>query len=184
MEMLPLIPIVILSVIEGMDPRRGLLFSFFFTSFGRKELGLILPLLITLLYYIVGVVPIVLVPLDTNVIRYVIIYLLILHSIVKVIMGRVLHYSGGFRPSLLEVCKWVIINSVTQMSFILPMGIYAVNVIGIIVFLAISVTIKELMAILCRKSSKLLLTVTSYNFDYLYIAGIAGLIIGIVLSMS
>ncbi|QCO29364.1 hypothetical protein DFR88_01675 [Metallosphaera sedula] len=166
---------------EGMDPHRGILFSLFFRSFGRGKLAFALPPLVTLLYYSMGM-PLLVIPLNTNIIKYIIIYLLIVHAFLKVIMGRFLHYSGSFRPSILELSKWTIINSITQMSFILPMGIYAVNVIDMIIFLMISVVVKEMVTVLCCRSSRVLLMITSYNFDYIYIIGISSLITAILLN--
>ncbi|MEM3802751.1 MAG: hypothetical protein QW183_07985, partial [Saccharolobus sp.] len=94
--MLPLTLIAILSIglIEGLDPYRGLLFSYYFYTFNKVKESYLIPIISTISYYILGLLVIIFfINFDyTQTLRLIMFSLLILHSSLKVLMGKVMHY--------------------------------------------------------------------------------------------
>ncbi|ARM74666.1 hypothetical protein [Acidianus manzaensis] len=171
METLLLIPIVILSVLEGIDPHKGLLFSYYFYSF-KGNIAYLVPILTSIVYYLLGILLVYVLPLDSSfLLKIIIFYLLLLHSIAKVLIGKILHYSGNMKPTLSNLITYSFVNSLLQMSLLLVLAI-AVFMNYIILFLVLSIIIKEIVFEFAKNSQKILLSLTKYNFDYIYVIGV------------
>jgi hypothetical protein len=181
--MLPLILIVILSIgfIEGLDPYKGLLFSYYFYTFNKIRQSYLVPLVSSLFYYLLGSLAAIFFSFNnTYLVRIVLFSLLLVHIVIKVIMGKVLHYTGNMKPSLINVVKWAFINSIIQMNLILFIALSYLFKLSFVIIILTTIVIKEVLFILSVKLNKrIMLILTNYNFDYIY--SLAVLILSIIL---
>ncbi|MEM0072925.1 hypothetical protein [Metallosphaera sp.] len=171
--MLPLILIAILSVslIEGLDPYKGLLFSYYFYVFNKVWESYLVPIVSGLLYYSLGFfLTILLVNFDyTQSLRLIISYLLITHSLFKLFLGRIMHYTGNMRPSIPNVVKWSFLNSIIQMNATLLIGLWMLSKLSFVIVINTVIIVREIALYFSIKNSNLLLTLTRYNLDYIYV---------------
>ncbi|BFH73085.1 hypothetical protein SJAV_10290 [Sulfurisphaera javensis] len=168
-EMLPLILTAILSlgVIEGVNPHKGLLFSYYFFSFKKVKESYLLPFFITFFYYLIGILIIVLIRISHSIISELILLYMIYMSIgMKLIMGNFIHYNSSIKPKILNVIKWSLINSILNMNVIYPIIIsYFSNLFFILYFISNLLTRELIFCI----SKNIPLNLSRYNLDYLEI---------------
>ncbi|AAY79720.1 hypothetical protein [Sulfolobus acidocaldarius] len=169
--MLPQILIVILSLIEGLDPYKGLLFSYYFYSFKKVKESFVVPLLSTLSYYSLGILVVFFTfssLQSSNSTKVIVIFLVIIHILMKMFLGKLLHYTGSMRVSVYNLVKSTFLNSILQMNVILLI-ILAIIVNTLFVFLPVGVFIvREVTYFIVLKKNNVLVLLTKFNFDYIY----------------
>lgn len=150
-----LIAILSLGFVEGINPHKGLLFSSYFYSFNKRLESYLLPLVITICYYLIGIIISLLVIIPHDPISKLILLNLILASIMMKIVcssSNFLHYSGSMKPLLSNVIKWSLANSIIEMSPIeMIVANYLINLGFIIFFLANFIT-REIAFYFCKNS--------------------------------
>lgn len=106
---LTLIATLSLSLINALDQGKGSLFPTYFYIYR----GVKYAVQAMLIMMMDSLLPIALLvdPLPSSQVLSLILVILILnHSIVKSVAGSLLHYTGSFRPSLLALGKWYVLN--------------------------------------------------------------------------
>ncbi|TRM80954.1 hypothetical protein DJ524_05760 [Sulfolobus sp. D5] len=171
--LLPIL-IAILSVIEGLDPYKGLLFSYYFYKFNKVRESYLVPVVSSMSYYALGILITLmllnaLIVYNISILKIIIFYLLITHAIIKVLMGKVLHYTGSMKPFLINVVKWAIVNSIIQMNLILILSLSIFFKLAFIILVSITTITRELIFLLTSKiNHSILINLTKFNFDYIY----------------
>jgi len=166
MLLLTLIAILSIATVEGLDPYKGLLFSYYFYSFGKVKESYIVPILSTIVYYIIGIIISALFSVDSLFERAIVFILLVNYGIMKISMGKILHYAGNMRPKMLNVVKWSLVNSLMQMSPIVILALSILSRQGIVILLVVVLTFKESTFLLSTRNYRIILGLTKYNFDY------------------
>ena len=168
MLLLTLIAILSIAIVEGLDPYKGLLFSYYFYSFGKVKESYIVPIVSTTVYYIIGIIISALFSdgVDSLFERAIVFILLINYGIMKISMGKILHYTGNTKPKMLNVVKWSLVNSLIEMSPIVILALSILSKQGIVILLVVVLTFKELTFLLSTKNYRIILGLTKYNFDY------------------
>ncbi|ACP56373.1 hypothetical protein [Saccharolobus islandicus] len=180
--MLPLTLIAILSlgIVEGLDPYKGLLFSYYFHSFRKVNESYIVPIISSITYYMIGIMIAVLLNISDNILtRGIMFSLLLVHVLIKLVIGKVLHYPSNMRPKILNVIQWSTLNSIIQMNFIILLTLSILSKLSLILLPIIVVIVRETTYCLSVKNNKILLKLTEYNFDYFYLMTV--LLLGIVI---
>ncbi|QXJ31072.1 hypothetical protein [Saccharolobus shibatae] len=184
--MLPLTLIAILSlgIVEGLDPYKGLLFSYYFYSFRKVKESYVVPILSSITYYMIGILIAVLLNISDNALtRGIMFFLLLAHMLIKLIMGKVLHYPGNMRPKILNVIQWSTLNSIIQMNVIVLLTLSILSKLSLILLPITVVIVRETTYCLSVKNNRILLNLTEYNFDYFYIITISLLSIVLILPL-
>jgi len=184
--MLPLTLIAILSlgIVEGLDPYKGLLFSYYFYSFRKVKESYVVPIVSTITYYMIGIMIAVLFNISDNILtRGIMFSLLLVHVLIKLVIAKVLHYPGNMKPKILNVIQWSTLNSIIQMNFIILLTLSILSKLSLILLPIIVVIVRETTYCLSVKNNKILLKLTEYNFDYFYLMTVLLLAIVIILPL-
>jgi hypothetical protein len=184
--MLPLTLIAILSlgIVEGLDPYKGLLFSYYFYSFRKVNESYIVPIISSITYYMIGIMIAVLFNISDNILtRGIMFSLLLVHVLIKLVIGKVLHYPSNMRPKILNVIQWSTLNSIIQMNFIILLTLSILSKLSLILLPIIVVIVRETTYCLSVKNNKILFKLTEYNFDYFYLMTVLLLAIVIILPL-
>jgi len=184
--MLPLTLIAILSlgIVEGLDPYKGLLFSYYFYSFRKVNESYIVPIISSITYYMIGIMIAVLFNISDNILtRGIMFSLLLVHVLIKLVIAKVLHYPGNMKPKILNVIQWSTLNSIIQMNFIILLTLSILSKLSLILLPIIVVIVRETTYCLSVKNNKILLKLTEYNFDYFYLMTVLLLAIVIILPL-
>ncbi|QGA55445.1 hypothetical protein GFS03_13150 [Sulfolobus sp. E5-1-F] len=170
--MLPLTLIAILSlgIVEGLDPYKGLLFSYYFYSFKKVKESYTVPIISSITYYMIGTLVAILLNISYNILtREIIFSLLIAHIFIKLVMGKVLHYPGNMKPKILNVIQWSVLNSIIQMNVIVLFTLSLLSKLSLILLPVTVIIVREITYCLSLKNNKILFNLTKYNFDYFYL---------------
>ena len=184
--MLPLTLIAILSlgIVEGLDPYKGLLFSYYFYSFRKVKESYVVPIVSTITYYIVGILIVEWLNISDNILtRGIMFSLLLVHVLIKLVIAKVLHYPGNMKPKILNVIQWSTLNSIIQMNFIILLTLSILSKLSLILLPIIVVIVRETTYCLSVKNNKILFKLTEYNFDYFYLMTVLLLAIVIILPL-
>jgi len=184
--MLPLTLIAILSlgIVEGLDPYKGLLFSYYFYSFRKVKESYVVPIVSTITYYIVGILIVEWLNISDNILtRGIMFSLLLVHVLIKLVIGKVLHYPSNMRPKILNVIQWSAINSIIQMNFIILLTLSILSKPSLILLPITVIIVRETTYCLSVKNNKILFKLTEYNFDYFYLMTVLLLAIVIILPL-
>jgi len=184
--MLPLTLIAILSlgIVEGLDPYKGLLFSYYFYSFRKVNESYIVPIISSITYYMIGIMIAVLFNISDNILtRGIMFSLLLVHVLIKLVIAKVLHYPSNMKPKILNVIQWSTLNSIIQMNFIILLTLSILSKLSLILLPIIVVIVRETTYCLSVKNNKILLKLTEYNFDYFYLMTVLLLAIVIILPL-
>ncbi|ACP47485.1 conserved hypothetical protein [Sulfolobus islandicus Y.N.15.51] len=184
--MLPLTLIAILSlgIVEGLDPYKGLLFSYYFYSFRKVNESYIVPIISSITYYMIGIMIAVLFNISDNILtRGIMFSLLLVHVLIKLVIAKVLHYPSNMRPKILNVIQWSTLNSIIQMNFIILLTLSILSKLSLILLPIIVVIVRETTYCLSVKNNKILFKLTEYNFDYFYLMTVLLLAIVIILPL-
>jgi hypothetical protein len=145
-----LIPIAILSlclgICEGLNVYKGPLFSIYLRKFNKKIESLTLPIIIILF----SSWPVILIAAKPYISSYsiqAIAILLIITYVIKLVFWRYHHYTGGFIPKFTTALKWMSINSLINMDFLLPLLLISLNIDFFMVYVFSNIILKYLLSI-------------------------------------
>ncbi|WP_338598379.1 hypothetical protein V6M85_07285 [Sulfolobus tengchongensis] len=184
-----LLPILIatlsIGLIEGLDPYKGLLFSYYFHAFNKIRESYLIPILTALTYYLVGTLAVLTINVNYNGLTGTLIAsLLITHILIKILMGKILHYPGNMRPRIINVIVWSLVNSIIQMNMIVLLALSLFSKLNLVLIILTAIISRESIFLISIKyNRKILLTLTNYNFDYFYSIVIAFLCVVIILPL-
>lgn len=175
---------ITIGLLEGIDPHKGLLFSYYFFKFRKVKISLLAPIIITICYYSLGLIlSFTLDPTSSINVKIVVTYFLILHSLLKLFLGRILHYSGSMKPNLMNVIKWSFVNSVIQMEFIPVFCLFIfLKFYSILILFLVNIISREITFMILKDRSEGVLRLTRVNMNAL--SSITILILGIALLLT
>ncbi|AWR95585.1 hypothetical protein [Acidianus brierleyi] len=161
----------LLGITEGLNVYKGPLFSLYLRKFNRKIESYTLPffmiifILWTIIFAKFSITSVLMVGI-----------FIVLTYLMKLLIWKYHHYTGSFSPSLMTAIKWVLINSLINMEFILPLFLVLMNVLYYFIYIIANFSPKIVLSI---SNEDVLRGFAMLNMEIINI--ILGIVLGLIL---
>ncbi|AWR98435.2 hypothetical protein [Metallosphaera hakonensis] len=136
-----------LSLINALDQGKGSLFPRYFYIYR----GMSRAVMAMLIMGMDSILPIALLidPIFLGwILSLVLVLLMLNHAIMKAIVGSLLHYTGGFRPSILGLGRWYVSNYLLSAEPVYVMVITSFGYLNLLLFVATYISLRVITWIL------------------------------------